>query len=151
MRAILAVSTMIIHLTAGPSRPGQKSALSQYLAALPDSKPYTIEVKQYRRPKTHPQLKYVWGVVYRKIIENADHPKPRPETLNFYLMGECWGWQVTELNGDEIERAPMRRLSDLNTDEIGKYWAFIQRRMSETRGLYIADPEHIEKNESEDL
>ncbi len=138
---------MIVQLTVGPSRQGQKQALAAYLAALPDTKAYTVDVKQYRRPKTHPQLRFLWGIVYRKIIENADNPKPKPETLNFYLMGECWGWEVTELNGGEIERKPMRRLSDLNTLEIGQYWAFIQRRMAETRGLYIPDPNEIDKNE----
>lgn len=138
----------VIQLTVGPSREGQKQTLLTYLQTkLKDSKAYIVEVKEYRRPKTHPQLRYVWGVVYKLVIENADRPKPKPETLNTYLMGECWGWIVTELNGGEIERVPARRLSDLNTEEIGQYWAFIQRRMAETRGLYITDPEHIDKNE----
>lgn len=140
---------MIIQLTVGPSRNGQKEALEDYLAALPSAKAYTVEVKEYRMPKTHPQLKYVWGVVYPMIIENADKPKPNAETLNFWWLGECFGWEVTELNGAAIERKPARRLSSLDTEEIGKYWAFIQRRMVETRALYIPGPEHLDKNEVE--
>ena len=140
---------MIIQLTVGSSRQGQKDALLTKLGTLKDSQAYTIEIKEYRRPKTHQQLKYVWGLVYPMIIENADKPKPDAETLNFYWLGECFGWEVTELNGAAIERKPLRRLSSLDTEEIGKYWSFIQRRMSETRGLYIPNPEHIDKNEND--
>jgi len=133
---------MLIQLTVGPSRDRQKSALSQYLAALPELKSYTVEVKQYRRNRSSEQNRYLWGVVYRRIIDAMPGTKIDPDHLHEYWLGECFGWDVCDVIG-WAKKVPMKRSSKLSTVEFIEFYEFIQRRCIETMGLYVPSPNEV--------
>ena len=139
----------IIQLTVGPSRASQEATMRDFLSKLPASKAYTIDVKQYRRNRSTDQNRFLWGVVYRKIRDACEAPKPDADHLHEYWLGECFGWDVCDVLG-WAKRVPMKRSSKLTTVEFQQYYQFIQRRCSETMGLYIPDPQHTDKNEVDD-
>lgn len=136
----------VIQLNVGPSRAGQDKALRQYLDALPTSKAFVIDVKAFRRNRSNEQNRYLWGAVYRAIIDACDAPKPEADHLHEYWLGECFGWSVCDVMG-WAKKVPMKRSSKLTTLEFQQFWQFIQRRCAETMGLHIPDPEHVDKNE----
>lgn len=130
---------MIIPLTVGASRENQTAKLLDQIGKLESNKAYNVEIKQYRRNRSSEQNRFLWGVVYRTIIDNTPGPKLDPDHLHEYWLGECFGWDVTDVLGWS-KRAPMKRSSKLSTTEFIEFHEFIQRRCAETRGLYIPDP-----------
>ena len=130
---------MIIQLTVGPSRTGQVKTLVEYLGNLPAAKAYTVEVKEYRRNRSSEQNRYLWGVVYRRIIDAMPAMKLDPDHLHEYWLGECFGWDVCDVIG-LAKKVPMKRSSKLSTVEFIEFYEFIQRRCATTMGLHIPDP-----------
>jgi len=53
----------------GDARQMTLTRVLQRIAALPDSRAWAIEVKEWRERKTDQQSRYLWGVVYRTIAD----------------------------------------------------------------------------------
>jgi hypothetical protein len=133
---------MKINLCVGPSRAQQQAVAVDFVSKLSTNQGWSIEIKRYKRQRSIEQNRYLWGVVYRRIIDSFAHDdasKPTSENLHEYWLGECFGWHVEDTLGHVTKRA-MKRSSALSTEEFQEFWQFIQRRCIETRGLYIPDP-----------
>ena len=140
-----------IPLHVGPSRTAQLRALTSRLENLPEIRAFNVTISDYQRDRSADQNRYLWGIVYARIIASMAI-KPTPEAVHEYWLGEHYGWreeathgQINELfgaNGKQrnyYRQVPERRSSKLTTAEFSEHWQFIQRRCIDV-GLYIPDP-----------
>ncbi len=95
-----------------------------------------VLVKQHRNRRTDQQNRYLWGVVYKTILQHL--PGWDAEDVHEYCLGSWSGWDVLEGLGKKRLK-PIRRSSSLNTVEFNEYIEFIQRTMAE-RGIQIPNP-----------
>jgi len=96
---------------------------------------WKVTVERYAKRRSDQQNRYLWGIAYKTLQDATGQPA---EDWHEYMLGECFGWEVTELFGRKRSR-PIRRSSTLTTLEFMDYVAFIQQRAAEN-GLYIPDP-----------
>ena len=108
--------------------------VQSFLARLPDTKSWSIEVSEYHKPRSDSQNRYLWGVAYKAL---RDATGQDAEDWHEYMLGEWSGWEEYELFGRKKLR-PMRRSSKLTTAEFCDYVAFIQQRAAE-HGIMIPD------------
>lgn len=116
-----------------------------FIAALPDTKPWAIEVKRYVKERTNLQNKALWGCAYKALHEASGND---PEDLHSYFCGERWGWVEVEVMGQR-KRKPFRTTTHdehgkrdvIETVELAAFYEFIQRRSIEAVGIWVPDPD----------
>ena len=116
-------------------------ALTGVITALDRGKSWSIEIVEWRKPRTHQQNAYLWGVVYPSILEAGGEVLAgwQRDDLHEYYLGECFGWEVLEGFGRKRMR-PLKRSSALNKQEFTDYLEFISQRCAEL-GIVIPEPE----------
>lgn len=101
-------------------------------------KRHKVEITEAKSIRSEQQNRYLWGVVYPKILEAGKLEGWTADDLHEYLLGEHFGWEVVTGFGRKRMR-PIRRSSRLGKLEFVDYVAFIQQRMAE-HGIYVPDP-----------
>jgi hypothetical protein len=124
--------TFILQRSAGRNL----SRLTAFLSALPNDTAWKVTVAEWKRTRSNEQNAYLWGVVYRTILQHL--PGWDADDLHEYFLGECFGWETLEGLGRKRLK-PVRRSSRLSTTEFSDYVGFIQRAMAE-KGIYVPDP-----------
>ncbi len=116
-------------------------ALTSVITALDRGKSWSIEIVEWRKPRTQQQNAYLWGVVYPSILEAGGEVLVgwQRDDLHEYYLGECFGWEMLEGFGRKRMR-PLKRSSALNKQEFTDYLEFISQRCAEL-GIVIPEPE----------
>lgn len=116
-------------------------ALTSVITALDRGKSWSIEIVEWRKPRTQQQNAYLWGVVYPSILEAGGEVLAgwQRDDLHEYYLGECFGWEMLEGFGRKRMR-PLKRSSALNKQEFTDYLEFISQRCAEL-GIVIPEPE----------
>ena len=115
----------------------------RFAAGLALGRTWTIDIEEYKKPRSDPQNRYLWGVVYKTLYEATGQ---EADDWHVYFLGEYFGWKEVTLFG----RRRMRPRRTTTTNEAGKaekltttdfcaYCAFIQQRCS-ANGIYVPDP-----------
>ncbi len=115
--------------------------IAKCLGALSQDKPWRISVCEHKVSRSHQQNKYLWGVIYRTILDAGQLQGWDADDLHEYLLGEWSGWEVIEGFGRKRMK-PIQRSSTLNKEQFSAYVDFIQRKMAEI-GIYIPDADKM--------
>lgn len=107
-----------------------------FLSALSKDKAWKLEVSEQKARRSDEQNRYLWGCVYKTILEHL--PGWDSNDVHEYFLGEFFGWETLEGLGRKRLK-PIRRSSKLNKTEFADYVGFIQRTMAE-KGVYIPEP-----------
>lgn len=128
--------TFILH-KADPNRANVLANAQRFLAMLPESQAWKIEVAQYAKRRSDQQNRYLWGVCYPTFMRAL--PGWDAEDVHEFLLGEHFGWE--RLDGMGRPRLkPIKRSSKLSKVEFAEYVDFCQRKAAE-HGLFVPDPE----------
>lgn len=111
--------------------------IASVLHALSHDKAWRVSIIEAKPKRSEQQNRYLWGVVYKTILQTKTLQGWEAEDLHEYLLGEWGGWEIIEGFGKRRHR-PVRRSSGLNKTEFAEYIDFIQRRMAEF-GIYVPD------------
>jgi hypothetical protein len=111
--------------------------IAKVLASLSPEKAWRIEIGLHKERRTQQQNRYLFGVVYRTILDAGALQGWETEDLHEYMLGKWGGWERVEGFG-KVRLRPVRRSSTLNKAEFADYIDFIQRRMAE-HGVFIPD------------
>lgn len=116
-----------------------------YIASLPDTKSWRIEIKQDVNSRSIQQCRYLNGVAYRILSDATGYER---DDISEYMNGCYFGLKEKKLPGNRVTQVPVRTTT---TDENGErsvldklafaeYVAFVQRFAAE-KGVHIPDPE----------
>ena len=112
--------------------------LNHAIAFLPLDKDYQVEIKERKGTRSDLQNRYLWGVVYKTILECGQLEGWANEDIHEYMLGDFFGWEVVTGFGKKRLK-PLHRSKTLNKMEFAGYIAFIQQKMAEM-GVVIPDP-----------
>lgn len=137
-------STFVLHTDQSRQRIFEN--LLSFLAQLPATKPWQIDVKQYRKERSDEQNKALWGVAYPAL------EKATGQSVNDwheYMLGEYFGWIEYTLFGKRKLR-PARTTTTgysgeadkLSTADFADYYTFIQHRAAQN-GVHVPDPDPL--------
>lgn len=129
--------TQELYIPATGDRMTAIERLSKVLLNLPMAR-YKVSIEEAKPVRSNAQNAYLWGVIYRTILEAGQLEGWTAEDLHQYFLGEKFGWDLVTGFGAKRQR-PVRRSSKLSKLEFIEYTQFIQQRMSEF-GVYIPDP-----------
>lgn len=111
--------------------------IATVLGALTHDKAWRISVCEHKASRSQQQNRYLWGVIYKTILEAGQLQGWDADDLHEYLLGEWSGWEVIEGFGRKRMK-PIQRSSTLNKEQFAAYIDFIQRKMAE-HGVFIPD------------
>lgn len=111
--------------------------LATVLKGLSLDRAWRISVGEHKPSRSAQQNRYLWGVIYKTILDTGRLQGWDADDLHEYLLGEWSGWEVLEGFGKKRLR-PVRRSSVLTKEEFSAYVDFIQRKMAEL-GIYVPD------------
>lgn len=123
------------------NRDRTEAKVCAFISSLAQDKSWRITVVEYRKRRSEQQNRYLWGICYKTIMEEAGEELRgwTADDLHEFFLGEVYGWQETEGFGRKRLK-PLRRSSKLDTMEFVDFVDYIQRFAAE-HGIYIADPE----------
>lgn len=107
-----------------------------HLQSLDLSKPWVVEINEYRSPRSVEQNAYLHAVPLKLI---AEHTGYSVDELKDYLLMEAFGTIEKDVMGTRIVR-PAKRSSDLNTKEFSWFMEWIASWAMNTLGLLIPMP-----------
>jgi len=107
------------------------------LKGLSQDRSWRISVAENKPSRSQQQNRYLWGVIYKTILDAGQLQGWDADDLHEYLLGEWSGWEVIEGFGRKRMK-PIQRSSTLNKEQFSAYVDFIQRKMAEL-GVYIPD------------
>lgn len=132
------------------ARAGMIAKIAAFLAALPDSKAWRIEVSEAKSARSIQQCRYLNGVAYKLIGDAFGYER---DEVSEYLCGLRWGWRNKRVPKKPscpsgIESIPVRTTTTdeagnravLSKNEFADYVAFVQR-FGAKHGVYIPDPD----------
>ena len=107
---------------------------------LPTNKAWAVTVEVWKKPRTHPQNNFLWGVAYPAILEGGGEALRgwTRDDLHDYFLGECFGWETLEGFGRKRMR-PLKRSSALTKQEFSDYLLFLEARCADM-GIVIPEP-----------
>jgi len=116
-----------------------------FLQRFEVGRPVNVKVSIARPERTPPQLRYLWGVVYKML---AEHGGFEPDEVSEYMCGSYWGWREKRLPGGRTEQVPIRTTTvdeDGNKDVIDGevFWRYVEfcQRVGARHGVVIPDPD----------
>lgn len=125
------------YISSTDDRTAMASRVSSVIAKLQAGKRFRVEILDHKPTRSGEQNRYLWGVVYRTIIDEGRLEGWTTDDIHEYMLGEHFGWEVVNIFGKKRQR-PIRRSSKLNKQEFSDYIAFIQQKMAEV-GIVIPD------------
>lgn len=116
-----------------------------FIDALPETKDWQIEIKQYRHARTLSQNAALWACAYPPLMEYmGERGDKAKERLHEYFCGEYFGWVKPKLGQSRPRRTTTtneRGERDvLDTVQMSDFYAFIQQRGAEI-GVMVPDPD----------
>lgn len=121
------------------------------LEDLPHGQTWRVEIEEHRRPRSHPQNAYYWGVVVKTISDSTGYES---EEVHEYMCGQVFGWKdrrvpKTPRNPQGFESVPVRttttdangRRAVLGTVEFGEFIEAVRRFAATKMQLNIPDPD----------
>jgi hypothetical protein len=135
----------------GPERETVRVNAMRLIAALPTTKSWMIEVKQYAKPRTLDQNAATFGLAYEVIMEATGLSGERErEKLHHDFCGDFFGWVDRPIIG----RMPRRTTTTgedgkrdvVDTKTMAALYDHIQRTMLEY-GIMVPDPDPNWNNE----
>jgi len=97
-------------------------------------KEVAIIVKGWRRPRTNPQNRFMWGVCYQLISE-----------VTGYTREEVHDAMRLMFLKDETRDLPtLKSTTSLTTIEMNEYWERIQQFAAEKLNIMIPNPNEVE-------
>jgi hypothetical protein len=113
-----------------------KSAAIADIMKLDDSKAWLIQAKEYRRKRSTEQNAFLHAVPLKLICEHTGY---QLDDMKTYLLGNAFGWQEFEIMG-ERRRKPLRRSSELNTEQFSFFMEFCEQWAAQELGIIIPRP-----------
>jgi hypothetical protein len=126
-----------IYISSTDNRHDMADKVWSVIVGLPERKRFKVDIADHKPVRSDSQNRYLWGVVYRTVIEQGKLDGWTAQDIHEYLLGEHFGWEVVSIFGKKRQR-PIRRSSKLNKQEFSDYIAFIQQKMAEV-GIVIPD------------
>lgn len=117
----------------------------RFLAALPASKSWRVEITEFKKSRSNDQCRYLNGVVYSTIGDALGFDR---DDISEYLCGTYFGWREKSLPGNRLASVPVRTTTTdadgkravISVKDFSDYVEFCQRFAAE-HGIYVADPE----------
>jgi hypothetical protein len=103
---------------------------------LDQGKAWTVAVKPYRKKRSNSQNAYYWAALVNEIALETGHDA---NEVHEFLLGECFGWQESEVFGRRKVR-PSRTSSQLNVNQFSSYCQWVQAWASKNLGMVLEDP-----------
>ena len=104
-------------------------AIVRMVEPLDPQKPWSIEITEWKKPRTNQQLRYLFGVVYPMVLEAGGEALQgyTREDLHDFFLGEVYGWQ--ELNAlGRAQIKPVRRTSKMTKAEFTDFLYSIENK-----------------------
>lgn len=111
--------------------------IASVLQGLSQDRAWRVSVAEHKPSRSMQQNRYLWGVIYRTILDSGQLQGWDAEDVHEYLLGEWSGWEVLQGFGKKRMK-PIQRSSTLNKQQFSEYVDFIQRKMA-TLGIFIPD------------
>lgn len=111
-----------------------------FLSGLDPKKPWEIVVREYKKPRSGQQNKYLWSI-YGFILEAGGEEMggwTKDDLHEFFLINH-FGSETRSLFGRK-RLFPLRRSSKLSKQEFSDFVESIMRFMAQ-RGVYVPSPE----------
>ena len=115
-------------------------AAARMVQGLPADRAWSIEVVEWKKPRTQQQNSFLWAVCYPAILEGGGEALAgwTRDDIHEYMVGEWGGWQTLEGFGRKRMR-PVKRSSKLTKQEFSDYLLFLETRCMEM-GIVIPVP-----------
>lgn len=104
-----------------------------YILSLGE-KEVSVVVKGWRRPRTNPQNRFMWGVCYQLISEATGYTREEVHDAMRLLF----------LKDEDRAIPTLKSTTSLTTVEMNEYWAKIQQFAAEKLNIQIPDPNEVE-------
>jgi hypothetical protein len=123
-----------------PKGTAREVIIKAVMASLEEGQSYQVTVEPFRKPRSHQQNAYLWGVVYPTIIEAGGEALRgwTADDLHEYFLGEIHGWEVIEGFGRKRMK-PVKRSSRMTKTEFMDYLEQISQRCAQM-GIVIPEP-----------
>jgi hypothetical protein len=133
------VNARVWRLPASATRAEVIDRIARALSALPPNHPFDVTVAPHKPRRTDSQNAYLWGAVYRSILEQGGEQLRgwTADDLHEFLLGEHFGWEITEGFGRKRAR-PIRRSSGMNKQEFSDHVEWIKASMAD-RGIFVPE------------
>jgi hypothetical protein len=120
-------------------------AVTRMTQGLDPARVWSIEVTEWKKPKTNQQSRYLFGVVYPMIMEAAGESLRgfTRDDLHDFFLGEIWGWETIEGFGRKRLR-PLKRTSRMTKQEFTEYLYGIENKCIEMGIGPLPEPIHVE-------
>lgn len=119
----------------GDARTMTLDMIQRRIAALPSTRVWAIEVKEYRERKTDAQSAYLWGVVYRTI---ADFCGCTSDDVHRDLG------RLFRFDGESHGIARVRSTTKMTVAEMGDYLDQCIAWAATELGVVVPAPRHLE-------
>jgi hypothetical protein len=106
------------------------AAVTRMVHGLAPDRVWSVEVAEWKKPRTNQQNAYLWGVVYPMVLEVGGEALAgwTRDDLHEYFLGEVWGWETLEGFGKKRLR-PLKRTSRMTAAEFTEYLHGIENRL----------------------
>jgi hypothetical protein len=114
----------------GTSPDAMAVAITRMVQGLAPDRVWSVEVAEWKKPRTNQQNAYLWGVVYPMVLEAGGEALAgwTRDDLHEYFLGEVWGWETLEGFGKKRLR-PLKRTSRMTAAEFTEYLHGIENRL----------------------
>jgi len=116
-----------------------------FLASLPDTKSWQVEVKEYRQMRTTRQNAALWACAYPSLMEYmGERGEKAKERLHEYFCGEYFGWVAPKLGQSRPARTTTidehGNRDVIDTAQMSDFYEFVQQRGADI-GVMVPDPD----------
>jgi len=114
----------------GTTPDAMATAVTRMVRGLAPDRAWSVEVAEWKKPRTNQQNAYLWGVVYPMVLEAGGEALAgwTRDDLHEYFLGEVWGWETLEGFGKKRLR-PLKRTSRMTAAEFTEYLHGIENRL----------------------
>ena len=123
-----------------PKGTAREAIAKVVMATVTEDCSWTVTVEPFRRPRSHQQNAYLWGVVYPTILQAGGEALRgwTADDLHEYFLGEIHGWEVIEGFGRKRMK-PVKRSTRMTKTEFMDYLEQISQRCA-NMGIVIPEP-----------
>ena len=128
--------------TLWPNMPTIRDNCIQAIRELDPKKPWTVEIKQYRKGKTHSQLGYFWGVVIPAIQKHIEETRG-----GHYSADRVYEWFLDEYAPKDLttmgnkQKPTPKHISAMTVQEMSDFIESVLRHAATEMDLYIPEAE----------
>ncbi len=111
----------------------EQDRFDAYLVSL-GQQSVDVVIRTWRKPRSNPQNRFLWGVVYQLISETTGYT---PEEVHD-------AFRMMFLKDEDRAMPTLKSTTSLSTIEMNEYWAKIQQFAAEKLNIQIPDPNEVE-------